>query len=165
MNREQRRAQRRANLQQVNKIETFDLTKGNLKVNIKDSDEFLVVDLLDFDVTNAIFDMYNKFSNIEAAYKEEYNKAMQSNKLESKFMLLRHIVYDFSEMVDSIFGNGACVLLFGHKHPQLVQITEFIEDFGPIATEIMNATNSTMTELSDMQDASTLQHSNVVPME
>ena len=46
---------------------------------------------------------------------------------------------DASEAVEAIFGEGACIKLFGHKYPQVVQIAEFVEDFRPVAAAIISA--------------------------
>lgn len=135
MNREQRRAA----LRQASKIKGFDITKGTLEVSIANSDEKLVVDVMDAGVMFAFHDMYHKFSHLEETYKDEYEKAFANNddSLDAKFMLMRKIITDFSEAVDNIFGEDSCKKLFGHKYPQLVQIKEFIEDFGPVARAII----------------------------
>lgn len=134
MNREQRRAA----LRQASKIKGFDITKGTLEVSIANSDEKLVVDVMDADVMFSFHDMYMKFSHLEETYKDEYTAAFADNAdPNGKILLMRKIIYDFSEAIDNIFGKDACEKIFGHKHPQLVQIKEFIEDFAPIAKAII----------------------------
>lgn len=137
MNREQRRAA----LRQTGRIKGFDITQGTLEVNIKNSDEPLVVDVMDFGVTDAIYSLYKKFSNMEEAYKEHYEKAFNEdvNSVDAKYNLMKAIITDFSTAVEGIFGEGSCVKIFGHKYPQVVQIAEFIEDFKPIAIAIISA--------------------------
>lgn len=137
MNREQRRAA----MKQAGKIKGFDITKGTLEVDIADSDDKLVVDVMDFGVTSALYELYHKFSNMEESYKEDYEQAFAEgdNAVDAKFRLMKHIVMDFSQSVEDIFGEGACIKIFGHKYPQVIQIAEFIEDFKPVAEAIINA--------------------------
>ena len=137
MNREQRRAA----LRQAGRIKGFDITQGTLEINIKNSDEPLVVDVMDFGVTDAIYSMYKKFSNMEESYKEHYEKALSEDEdaIDARYNLMKAIITDFSTAVEGIFGEGSCVKIFGHKYPQVVQIAEFIEDFKPVAIAIINA--------------------------
>lgn len=136
MNREQRRAA----LKQAGKIKGFDITKGVLEIDIANSDEKLTVDVMDFGVTSALYDLYHKFSNMQETYKEDYEVAFGEEKnIDAKFALMKKIVMDFSEAVEAIFGEGACTKLFGHKYPQVVQIAEFVEDFKPVAAAIISA--------------------------
>lgn len=136
MNREQRRAA----LKQANKIKGFDITKGTLKVDVAGSDDQLEVDVMDFGVTSALYELYERFSNIEKSYEEDYKAAFSDeNNVSARFNLMKKIIMDFSSSVDTIFGEGACIKIFGHKYPQVVQIAEFIEDFKPVAAAIINA--------------------------
>lgn len=152
MNREQRRAA----MKQAGKIKGFDISKGTLEVDIKDSDEKLVVDVMDFGVTDAIHDLYMKFNNLEESYKDEYEKAFKSgiNDTEAKYQLMKKIIVDFSTAVDNIFGEGACIKLFGHKYPQLVQIAEFNEDFAPVALAIIQSSGIDTLTVQDMANNS-----------
>lgn len=136
MNREQRRAA----LKQANKIKGFDITKGTLKVDVAGSDDPLEVDVMDFAVTSALYELYEKFSNIEKSYEEDYKAAFSNEEnVSARFNLMKKIIMDFSSSVDTIFGEGACLKIFGHRYPQIVQIAEFIEDFKPVAAAIINA--------------------------
>lgn len=136
MNREQRRAA----LKQANKIKGFDITKGTLKVDVAGSDDPLEVDVMDFGVTSALYELYEKFSDIEKSYEDDYKAAFSGeDNVSARFNLMKKIIMDFSSSVDTIFGEGACLKIFGHKYPQIVQIAEFIEDFKPVAAAIINA--------------------------
>ena len=136
MNREQRRAA----LKQANKIKGFDITKGTLKVDVAGSDDQLEVDVMDFGVTSALYELYERFSNIEKSYEEDYKAAFSDeDNVSARFNLMKKIIMDFSSSVDTIFGEGACLKIFGHKYPQVIQIAEFIEDFKPVAAAIINA--------------------------
>jgi hypothetical protein len=66
-------------------------------------------------------------------------KQLSVKNIDAKFALMKKIVMDFSEAVEAIFGEGACIKLFGHKYPQVVQIAEFEEDFRPVAAAIISA--------------------------
>lgn len=159
MNREQRRAQRRETLKKLNRAHGFSVSKdGVIEIPIAESDDKLVVDTTDFAVTSALYDLFHKFGNIEQSYKEEYDKAFSTpddeGGIDAKFQLMKKIIYDFSDYVDQIFGEGACIKIFGHKYPQVVQISEFIEDFKPIAAAIIEASGITdmMTGAVEAQD-------------
>lgn len=145
MNREQRRAALKQ--KQLNKIKGFDMTTGTLEIDIKGSDEKLEVDVMDFGVVSAIMEMVHKFSNPAESYKEDYEKAFKSNDSDgyAVFSFAKKIVMEFSDAVESIFGEGSCKKIFGHKYPQLIQIQEFIEDFTPISQAIIAA--SGMSEI------------------
>lgn len=158
------RAQRRAALAQVKKINGFDITKGNLEVSIAGSDEKLVVDVMDFNVVDNIVQLYEKFSDMQKSYKEAYDAAFAEgdDKIEAKFNLMRVIIHDFSDAVEQIFGEGSCVKIFGHKYPQIVQISEFISDFKQVAVAIIE--NSGMAEQLDEAMQMAADTSNVVPM-
>lgn len=137
------RAQRRAMLSKQRnerKPMGFDITNDTLEVNIINSEDTVKVDLLDFGVTEALYTMYTKFSDIEKYYKEDYDKAFGADgNVDARFELMKRVVHEFSDSVEAIFGEDSCKKIFGHKYPQIVQIAEFIEDFGPIAETIMSA--------------------------
>ena len=151
MNREQRRAA----MKRAGKIKGFDITKGTLEVDIANSDEKLIVDVLDFGVTSALYDLYKKFSNMREAYKEDYDAAFAegADNIDAKFNLMKKIIFDFSEAVDNIFGEDACMKIFGHRYPQVVQIAEFIEDFKPVASAIINSAGVAGADVADSEAA------------
>ena len=148
MNREQRRAA----LRQAGKVKGFDITRGTLEVSIANSDEKLTVDVMDFEVTESIYNLVRNFSRLEETYKEDYDKAFNSGAedIDSKFQLMKKVITDFSSAIEKIFGEDSCVKLFGHKYPMLVQINEFIEDFAPVATTIL--ANAGFDELAQQGD-------------
>ena len=138
MNREQRRAA----LRQSKKVTGFDTTQDTLEVSVAGSDEKLVVDTFDMGVIFAIHDLVYNFADIETTYKEDYEKAFAPNgDIEAKYQLMKKVVTDFSESVENIFGEDSAKKIFGHKYPHPVQISEFIEDFTPVAQAIFAAFN------------------------
>lgn len=135
------RAQRRAALKQSRLAKGFDATKGTLDVPIAGSNEKITVDVMDFEVVSSIMELIHKFSNVQEYYKEDYEKAFNTQDADgyAVFMFAKKLVTDFSEYTDKIFGEDACKKIFGHKYPQFVQIQEFIEDFTPVAQAIIAA--------------------------
>lgn len=70
LNREQRRAQ----LKQLGKkFSGIDVTKGTLDIPIKDSDEKLVLDLMNFDTVYYLSEMCEKFTNLQESYAEDFD--------------------------------------------------------------------------------------------
>lgn len=162
MNREQRRAFRKqitSNIKQLQDIQGFDITTNTLNLPIADSDETITIDTQDMGVIFSIWDLINKFSNIEESYKEDYTKAFGAEAdINSKFNFMKKVVTDFSDAVENIFGEGSCKKIFRHKYPNLVQISEFIEDFVPIAKAIIAANNVDIAQFESQGG------NNIVPM-
>ena len=112
--------------------------KDTFEIGIVNSDEKLVIDITNSDIVNNIEQFYEKFSNIHQRYKEDCQKVSDTT---SNFQLTKKIVYDFSDSVENIWGEGSCIKLFGHRYPNPAQIEEFMEQLEPLVPKIINASN------------------------
>ena len=137
MNREQRRAQ----LKQLGKkFSGIDVTKGTLDIPISDSDEVIKLDLMNFDTIYYLSEMFEKFSDLQSSYSEDFdaidNIKDNSKKSMALIRLYKKVVDDFTYYVDKVFGEGATLKIFGNEAPMPQVIGEFIEDLSPVLQAI-----------------------------
>lgn len=133
LNREQRRAQ----LKQLGKkFSGIDVTKGTLDLPIKDSDEKLVLDLMNFDTVYYLSEMCEKFTNLQESYAADFDAidkiADNNRKSMAVIRVYKKVIDDFSMYIDKVFGEGSTQKVFGNKAPMPQVIGEFIEDISPV---------------------------------
>lgn len=133
MNREQRRAQ----LKQLSKkFNGIDITKGTIDIPIKDSDDSITLDMMNFDTIYYLMELSEKFSDIQVSYSEDFDSIDKiednSKKSMALIRLYKKVVDDFAFYIDKVFGEGATLKIFGNEAPMPQVIGEFIEDLSPV---------------------------------